>query len=86
MQSDNVKDEPMIQDVSEATPDTGGSTGHFIRSAVEIWVGVVSVPLIFFPRQTRTHLQTAGREFARGVAALAREVADAFDESAQPSK
>jgi hypothetical protein len=86
MQSDNVKDETSKQDVSDVALDIGWATVHFVRSAVDVWVGLVSVPLSLLPRQTRAHLQAAGGEFAHGLAALARGLADGLDEIAQQSR
>ena len=86
MQSDNFKDETSKQEVSDAAIDMGRATVHFVRSVVEVWVGLATVPLILLPKQSRAHLQAAGEEFARGLAAVARGLADALDEIGQQPK
>jgi hypothetical protein len=86
MQNEHVKDGTSKQDVSDAAQDMGQATVHFVRSVVELWVGLAYVPLSLVPKPARAHLEAASGEFARGLAALARGLADALDEMAQPPK
>jgi hypothetical protein len=59
------------------------ATRRFIRSLVRTGGSATLLPVTRMPREPRQHFLAAGREFTRGWAALARELADGIEEIAK---
>ncbi len=52
---------------------------QFFRSLFRAGVHVAMAPVYILPEESREHFFSAGREFTRGLSALAQEIADDFD-------
>jgi hypothetical protein len=59
------------------------ATRHFIRGMFRTGVSVALLPVNRLPRKPQQHFQASGREFTRGLASLARELADGLEEMAK---
>ncbi len=56
---------------------------QFFRTLFRTGVHMAMTPVTMLPEEPREHFVTAGREFTRGLAALAQEFAGVFDKMAQ---
>jgi hypothetical protein len=71
------------------TPETAGlnaereelvqATQQFVRSLFRTGVELALLPVNMLPPEPRQHFKAAGREFTRGLATLAHELADDFE-------
>jgi hypothetical protein len=52
---------------------------QFFRTLFRAGVHLAMTPVSMLPEEPREHFVSAGREFTRGLATLARELADNFD-------
>ena len=66
--------------------ETQPSTRRFIRSLLQAGVILATNPVNMLPQESRGHVQAAGREFTRGLAALTGELADSLEKLAEEPK
>jgi hypothetical protein len=70
-------------------PVKPGPPEQAVRRAIEgvlrLGVNLVSIPVVLLPPESRAHMEVASREFADGLVALAREVANRVEHLAQVS-
>lgn len=59
------------------------ATVRLLQGLLLLGVRVVTLPVALLPPESRKHMEVAGREFTRGIASLAREIADSVERSAQ---
>ena len=55
------------------------ATQQFVRSLFRAGVELALLPVNMLPPEPRQHFKAAGREFTRGLATLAHELADDFE-------
>jgi hypothetical protein len=52
---------------------------QFVRTLLRAGVHLAMTPVSMLPEESREHFVSAGREFTRGLATFAHELADNFD-------
>ena len=62
------------------------ATQQFVRSLFRTGVELALLPVNMLPPEPRQHFKAAGREFTRGLATLAHELADDFDKAVEEEK
>ncbi len=67
--SDQKSDRDELMEVSQ----------QFFRTLLRTGVHLAMTPVTMLPEEPREHFVTAGREFTRGLATLAQELAGVFD-------
>jgi hypothetical protein len=80
-----VEQEPVMPETSASSEsdaerdELAEATQQFIRSLFRAGVELALLPVNMLPPEPRQHFKAAGREFTRGLATLAHELADDFD-------
>jgi hypothetical protein len=59
---------------------------QFFRTLLQAGVHLAMTPVNMLPEEPREHFASAGREFTRGLATIAHELADNFDRLVDQSK
>ncbi len=59
---------------------------QLLRTLLRAGVHLAMTPVSMLPEEPREHFASAGREFTRGLATLAHELADNFDRLVDESK
>ncbi len=59
---------------------------QFFRTLFRTGVHLAMTPVTMLPEEPREHFATAGREFTRGLATLAQELAGVFDKMVDEAK
>jgi hypothetical protein len=59
---------------------------RFISSLIQAGVSLATIPVNMLPEEPRGHIQAAGRELTRGLAALTRELAESLEKAAEEPK
>lgn len=62
------------------------ATQQFVRSLFRAGVELALLPVNMLPPEPRQHFKAAGREFSRGLATLAHELADNFDKAVEEAE
>lgn len=60
--------------------ETRQDSRHFKHSLYQVGAGLAIMPVSLLPRKAQQHFKSAGQEFTRGVAKIARGFADELDE------
>src|SRR6266699_2612279 len=83
---ETVQEEQVKTSQASGTPDfktdrdeVRQASEQFFRSLFRAGVHVAMAPVYILPEESREHFFSAGREFTRGLSALAQEIADDFD-------
>jgi hypothetical protein len=79
----NDKQEGHRRSIDAERKELQQAARHFIRIMFRTGVSVALLPVNRLPRKPQQHFQAAGREFTRGLATLARELADGLEEIAE---
>lgn len=59
---------------------------QFLRTLFRTGIQLAIMPVFMLPEEPREHFVNAGREFTRGLATLAHELADVFDKTVNEVK
>jgi hypothetical protein len=59
---------------------------QFFRTLLRAGVHLAMTPVSLLPEESREHFVSAGREFTRGLATIAHELADNFEKIADEGK
>ena len=74
MTTNEPKSEVQVRNVTVETEDLRDSAQQLLGSLVRAGTSLVLLPVNVLPRETRTHLQNAGRELTLSAASLTREL------------
>ncbi len=80
-----VEQEPVMPETSASSEshaerdELAEATQQFVRSLFRAGVELALLPVNMLPPEPRQHFKAAGREFTRGLATLAHELADDFE-------
>ena len=83
MDRETDEGEVKVKNVRVAQEDVRTSTRNLLASLFKAGASLIALPVSVLPHDSQTHMRTAGREFTRGVASLAREVADALNKATE---
>lgn len=86
MTDDRGKRKGQDQQVSAEDKEPQRATRRFIGSLFQAGVSVAAIPVNMLPEEPRGHIQAAGRELTRGLAALTRGLADSLERAVEEPK
>jgi hypothetical protein len=83
MTLDNPRNEVQVRNVRVEGEDLQESAQQFLGSLFRAGTSLALLPINVLPRETRTHIQNAGRELTLGVASLTKELAKTLENIAE---
>jgi cytosine/adenosine deaminase-related metal-dependent hydrolase len=83
MTLDNPRNEVQVRNVRVEGEDLQESAQQFLGSLLRAGTSLALLPINVLPRETRTHIQNAGRELTLGVASLTKELAKTLENIAE---